>query len=62
MFEVIFKIWWMIALMPLFIFQEGNKWMVKFLRQRGIYWDVWYSLLVCLIIILLVLLIGGYGF
>lgn len=60
MFEFIFKIWWMIALMPLFIFQEGNEMLVKYMKKRGIYWDVWYSLLLFCILLLIVLLLTGY--
>ncbi len=60
MFQLIFKIWWMIALMPLFIFQEGNQLLVRFFKKRNIYWDFWYSLLLVFVIMLIVLLVTGH--
>ena len=59
---LLFKIWWMIALLPLYIFQEGSEMLSKFLKKKNIYnhWDSWHSLLVILIIIYIVLSLKGY--
>ena len=58
---IIFKIWWMIALLPYVIFLEATDMFSAFLKKRNIYkhWDVWHSGLVVLIILLVVLLING---
>jgi len=62
MFEFIFKIWYMIAILPLYIFLEGSKMLSKFLKERNIYsrWDAWHSLLLVLVLLLIVLLLTGY--
>ena len=63
MFEAFFKIWFLIAILPILIFQEGLAWFKKYLAKNNREWD-WlylvYALLIALIIILLVLLINGY--
>ena len=58
MFQVLYLVWYMIAILPMFIFLEANERAVKFLGKHGIYWDVWYSLLVVLVILFLVLLMA----
>ena len=57
MFAFLFKIWYMIVILPILIFLEGNKMLAKFLKERNIYlhWDVWHSLIVILIILVVVL-------
>ncbi len=60
MFELLFKVWYMIAILPILIFIEGNTMLVAYLKKRHIYWDFWYSLLVVLIIIFMILLVGVY--
>lgn len=62
MFDIIFKIWWMIGILPFLIFLEGNKMFSNFLKKKNIYshWDIWHSFLVILIIIFIILLMKGY--
>lgn len=61
MFEIIFKIWYMIAILPFIIFLEGSEMFAEFLKKKKIYldWDIWHSVVVLLIILLIVLLIIG---
>jgi hypothetical protein len=62
MFDIISKIWWMIAVLPFIIFLEGNKMFSSYLKKKNIYsrWDIWHSFLVVLVVLLLILLINGY--
>ena len=63
MFEVIFKIWYLVAILPFIIFLESTKMFSHFLKKRNIYmyWDVWHSALVVFIILLIILLLDGYS-
>ena len=62
MMELVFKIWYMIAILPFIIFLEGSKMFADFLKKKGIYshWDVFHSYLVILIILAVVLWAKGY--
>lgn len=62
MYMILFLIWYMIAILPMFILMEGTARLSKFLKHRGIYayWDMWHSVLVILIIITFILYIRGY--
>lgn len=62
MFGIIFKIWYLIAILPLLIFLEGNKMLSDFLKKRNIYthWDSWHSLLFILIVSFIILWAKGY--
>ena len=53
----------MIAIFPLYVFLEGNKMLSKFLKEKKIYshWDAWHSLLLVLVLLLVILLMTGYG-
>jgi len=60
--EFIFKVWYMIAILPFFIFIEATKIFAAFLKKRNIYqhWDVWHSLIIVLVILLVTLWMNGY--
>lgn len=62
MFDIIFKVWWMIGILPFLIFLEGSKKFSNFLKKKNIYshWDLWHSFLVILIILFIILLANGY--
>jgi hypothetical protein len=62
MFEFIFKIWFMIAVLPFIALSEGSKAFAGFLKKRNMYmhWDIWHSYLLAAVILLIVLLITGY--
>ncbi|MFA5791912.1 MAG: hypothetical protein WC884_02655 [Candidatus Paceibacterota bacterium] len=62
MFEILFKIWYTIAILPFLIFIEGSKMFSNFLKKKKIYihWDILHSSLVVLIIVLIILWINGY--
>jgi len=62
MFAIVFKIWWMIAVLPFLIFIEGSKMFANFLKKRNIYshWDIYHSFIVVLIILAVILWINGY--
>jgi uncharacterized membrane protein YoaK (UPF0700 family) len=62
MFQVLFKIWFTIAVLPFLIFLEGDKMLAAFLKSRNIYshWDIWHSSLVVLIFALIVLWAIGF--
>ena len=57
MLEFIFKIWYMIAILPFVIFIEGSHWLTDFLKRRKIYmhWDIWHSFLVVALVLLILL-------
>jgi NhaP-type Na+/H+ or K+/H+ antiporter len=63
MFDVLKMIWFLIAILPILIFQQGLAWFKKYLERHDRKWD-WiyyvYAILVVLVIILVVLLIYGY--
>ncbi|MEK7219086.1 MAG: hypothetical protein AAB687_00225 [Patescibacteria group bacterium] len=63
MLDLLFKVWFFIAILPFTIFLEGNKMFAKFLKRKDIYayWDVWHAFLLLLSIILLVLWLKGYS-
>jgi len=62
MFMILFKIWYMIAILPFIIFLEGNDMLADFLKKKKIYshWDYWHSLLIISIILAVVLWTKGY--
>jgi len=62
MFDVIFKIWWMIAILPFLAFLEATKMFSDFLKKRNIYshWDAWHSALLVLVILFIILWLNGY--
>lgn len=64
MFEIIFKIWWMVAILPFLIFIEGSNKFADFLKKKNIYmhWDLWHSFLIVLIVLIIILLVNGYRF
>ncbi len=59
----LFKIWYIIAVLPLFIFNEGNDMLASFLKKKGIYahWDSWHAALVILVVLYIVLRLKGYS-
>jgi len=62
MFALLFKIWWMIALLPFLIFIEGSKKFASFLKRKDIYhhWDIFHSIIVLLIVVIIVLWQSGF--
>jgi len=62
MFMIIFKIWYMIAVLPFLIFIEGSNMFGKLLKKRNIYshWNVYHAILAVLIILYIVLWMQGY--
>ncbi|OGI60866.1 hypothetical protein A2641_01835 [Candidatus Nomurabacteria bacterium RIFCSPHIGHO2_01_FULL_37_25] len=64
MFEIIFKIWFFIAILPFLIFIEGSKKFGAFLKRKEIYshWDMLHSFILVLIILIIILWIEGYRF
>lgn len=57
MFEVVFKIWYFIAIFPFLIFLESSDKLTNFLKKKKIYmhWDIWHSFLVVFIILFIIL-------
>lgn len=62
MFAIIFKIWYMIVVLPFLIFLEGNQMFADFLKKKNIYshWDVYHAFLFILIILAVILWVKGY--
>ncbi len=62
MFEFLFKVWYLIAILPFFILLDGSKMFAKFLKERNIYyyWDMWHSAVVFFIILLMILWANGF--
>lgn len=60
--EIIFKIWYLIAILPFIIFREGSKMFADFLKKRKIYsqWDMWHSYLILAIVLAIVLWANGF--
>ena len=64
MIDFLFKVWYLIAILPVLIFQEGNKIFSNFLKKKNIYshWDTWHSLIIVLTVLFIVLWLKGYRF
>ena len=62
MFAILFKIWYMIVVLPFLIFLEGNQMLADFLKKKNIYlhWDVYHAFFFILIILFIVLWVKGY--
>lgn len=62
MFEIVYKIWYLIAILPFLIFIEASKMFANFLKKKNIYshWDIFHSFVVVLIIILIILFAIGW--
>ncbi len=62
MFEVFFKIWYFVVILPFIIFLEGSDLVADFLKKRNmyLYWDVWHSYLFVLILLLIFLWMDGF--
>jgi len=60
--QIIFKIWYLIAILPFLILIEGNKKFADFLRRKNIYlgWNILHSIVVVLIILVITLWLNGY--
>jgi len=60
--EVVFKVIFFIIIMPIIVFQEGSKLLTDTLKKKKIYehWDIWHSLLLFLIIILIIMWLYGF--
>jgi hypothetical protein len=57
MFDFIFKVWYMIAILPLYMLLEASERFSTLLKKKKIYmyWDVWHSLIVVLVFLLIFL-------
>ena len=62
MFEIVFKIWFLIAVLPLTIAQEGWAMLKKFMDKHNYHPDWAYTLLAFLIIFLFVAILLQYGY
>lgn len=62
MFQILFKIWYMIAILPVLIVTEGYKLLKKFLLKHNIKLDPLYTILFVLVVFLIVLLLLKYGY
>ena len=53
---ILFKIWYMIAILPFIIFLEGSEMFADFLKKKNIYrgWDVWHSTVIVLVVLLII--------
>ncbi len=62
MWEIIFRVWFFIIILPITLVQEGYGKLKKFLAKRGYEIDWIYFTLATLIIVLIILLLLGYGY
>jgi hypothetical protein len=64
MFAIVYKIWWMIAVLPFLIFIEGSDKFGDFLKRKNIYlyWDIYHAFIVALLVVLLILWLQGFRF
>jgi hypothetical protein len=60
--EILFKIWFLIVILPFTIVTEGSKMFSNFLKRKNIYshWDILHSFLFILIILFIILRLNGY--
>ncbi|MFZ1019842.1 MAG: hypothetical protein WAN61_02540 [Minisyncoccia bacterium] len=60
--EIFSKILFFIVIMPVIIFKEGSEMLANFLKKKNIYthWDIWHSILLVLIILLIILWMSGF--
>ena len=60
--ELIFKAWWMVAVLPYIILLESTKLLAAALKKHNIYnyWDIWHSFLVVFIAIFIIVFLTGY--
>jgi len=62
MFEFLFKVWYMIAVLPFLILLEGHKKLKTVLANHGYNIDWTHTTLLVLILVLIVLLFVKYGY
>jgi hypothetical protein len=62
MSEFMFKIWYMIAVLPFLILIEASDMFANFLKKKNIYsgWDMFHTVVVVLLIVLVILLLNGF--
>jgi len=60
MFEIFFRIWYFIAILPILIAIEGYSMFKKFMSQGNRWAKMPYFLLIFFVILLVLLLIAGY--
>ena len=60
--DFLFKAWYMIGILPFFIFNEASDKFRDFLKRKNIYqhWDKLHSLLLLLVFLLLVFYFEGF--
>jgi len=58
---IFFVIWYMIAILPILIFQEADKLLTEFMKKRGLNWDLWHTLFLLLVVVYIILYVTGYG-
>lgn len=59
---LLFLIWYMIAILPVLIFNEGNDMLAEFLKKKKIYlyWDSLHSGVVILVVVYIIFYSLGY--
>lgn len=62
MFELIFKIWYLIAIFPVLIILDGWEMFKKYMGRKGYKVDLAFTLLFILIIALITVLLLQYGY
>jgi hypothetical protein len=62
MFAFIFKIWWMIAVLPFLVLIDGSKKFSNYLKRKNIYkhWDLFHTFIIILIILAIILYLDGF--
>ena len=58
---ILYLIWYMIAILPTFIFLEMTKIIANFLKRKNIYlhWDFWHSFVLILVILAIIIYSSG---
>jgi hypothetical protein len=62
MFEILMKIWFFIAILPLTIAQEGWGMFKKFMDKGNRWHNLPYFLLIVLVVLLIILFLAGYKY
>lgn len=62
MFQIIYKIWYLVVILPILIVIEGYKMLKKFMAKRGYTPDWAWAWLVILVVLLLIALLFQVGY
>ena len=62
MSELIWKILYLVIILPFIMFLEGSGMFADFLKRKKVYshWDIWHTYIVVLVVVAIILFVKGY--